>query len=151
MRRCFGACMVAFVTCLGAALPAAEHENESPPAHYFTGEYALIGRAPDSKLSYSGTVKLQATANGRFVMIRKIGGRETKGAAFFDHAEPPAERPIVLRLRFNENGKEFEGTFLWRSDLDNYPRLTGFIYRSGDAKTKSAGLEAWFATATLRR
>jgi hypothetical protein len=61
------------------------------------------------------------------------------------------DAPAVLRIRFNDNGKEFEGTFLWRGDLDNYPRLTGFIYRGGSVQTKSAGLEAWFTTATLKR
>jgi hypothetical protein len=147
MRLCFGACLLAIVTCLGAA--PVERGNESPPVDYFVGEYAVIGRSPDSKASYSGTVKLQAQADGRFVMIRKIGGHESRGTAFLAHADPPADRPAVLRIRFNENGKEFEGTFLWRSDLDNYPRLTGFIYQNG--KTKSPGLEAWFPAATLPR
>lgn len=149
MRLCFGACIFAIVTCLGAT--PADRGNEAPPADYFVGKYAVIGRTPDSKVSYSGIVKLEAQADGRFVMIRKIGGHETKGTAFLDHADPPADRPAVLRIRFEENGKEFEGTFLWRSDLDNYPRLTGFIYRRSGAKTQSAGLEAWFTTSTIER
>jgi hypothetical protein len=72
-----------------------------------------------------------------------------KGEAKIDRADPPADHPAVLRIRFRENGREFEGTFLWRSDLDNYPRLSGFISERG--KTNSVGLEAWFAKAAWPR
>jgi hypothetical protein len=142
-----------FATCLLATLLpslsafATEPIRDVPPFDYFAGEYAIIGRAPDSSHTYSGTIKIEEKSPGQFSIVRKIDGRTTTGVAFFDQADPPAEHPAVLRVRFTDRGKEFEGTFLWRSDLDNYPRLTGFIYRRGNVQTKSAGLEAWFTTA----
>jgi hypothetical protein len=135
----------------GLSALATEPTTDVPPSNYFAGEYAIVGRAPDSSHTYSGTIKIEEKSSGQFSIARKIDGRTTIGVAFFDPAGPPAEHPVVLRIRFTDHGKEFEGTFLWRSDLDNYPRLTGFIYQRGGAKTKSAGLEAWFAADTLRR
>jgi hypothetical protein len=134
----------------GLSVFAADSAKDIPPSDYFVGQYEMIGRRPDSYSTYSGTIKIEERSPGQFSIVRKIDGRTTTGTAFLDHADPPAESPSVLRIRFDENGKEFEGTFLWRSDLDNYPRLTGFIYRRGGAKTKSAGLEAWFTTPQKR-
>ena len=37
--------------------------------------------------------------------------------------------------------KEYDATYSWQSDPDNYPRFTGYLYLSG---TKSPGLEALF-------
>lgn len=130
---------------------ATEPTRDVPPSDYFAGEYTIIGRAPDSSHTYSGTIKIEEKSPGQFSIVRRVDGKTTTGMAFFDQADPPAEHPLVLRIRFADHGNEFEGTFLWRSDLDNYPRLTGFVYRRGGAKTKSAGLEAWFTTATLKR
>ena len=123
-------------------------ESEAPPADYFAGKYELIGRRAGSTETYAGSVELQSQSDGKFVMIRRIGGHEIKGTASIEQADPPADHPAVLRIRFTEAGHEFEGTFLWRSDLDNYPRLTGLISQVG--KAKSAGLEAWFAAPQRR-
>ena len=129
---------------------AADSPKDVPPADYFIGKYKVIGSTPDASASYSGTVELKPMSDGQFVMIRTIAGREVvKGTAVLDHADPPADHPPVLRIRFIEGGHECEGTFLWRSDLDNYPRLTGMIYRLAKSKTKTVWLEAWFSAATL--
>jgi hypothetical protein len=47
----------------------------------------------------------------------------------------------VLRIHFHFDGKEYDATYRWQSDPDNYPRFTGYVYRAG---TKSPGLEALF-------
>ena len=39
--------------------------------------------------------------------------------------------------------QEYEITYLWRSDLDNYARLSGYLYQPGE-KTDSPGMEALF-------
>jgi hypothetical protein len=44
-------------------------------------------------------------------------------------------------MRFRFDGNEYDATYSWQSDPDNYPRLTGYLYLSG---TKSPGLEALF-------
>jgi hypothetical protein len=47
----------------------------------------------------------------------------------------------VLRMHFHFDGKEYDTTYRWQSDPDNYPRFTGYVYLAG---TKSPGLEALF-------
>src|SRR5581483_7040801 len=118
-RRVLIGCFLAFACFLPRAF-AADATRELPPPDYFAGQYEVIGRLPDSTAPYSGTVELKPTGKDQFIMIRKIAGHESKGSAVLDHADPPAGRPAVLRIRFIERGHEFEGTFLWRSDLDNY-------------------------------
>jgi hypothetical protein len=147
IRRRLGAFTVAVLVSLGSTLFAVEPGHEFPPPEYFAGEYELIGRSPDSKTSYAGTLRLHSEVGGRFAMIRNIGGQEIKGSAKLDHADPPGDRPAILRISFRENGKDFEGTFLWQSDFDNRARMTGFIYRLEKGKRLPARLEAWFAMA----
>ncbi len=55
-----------------------------------------------------------------------------------------ADKIKVLRVTFTENKKEYEATYLIDSDLDNYGRLTGYIYLKAGG-TKSPGLEALFS------
>ena len=52
-----------------------------------------------------------------------------------------SDRIPVLRIHFHFDGKEYEVTYRWQSDPDNYPRFIGYLYLSG---TKSPGLEALF-------
>jgi hypothetical protein len=52
------------------------------------------------------------------------------------------DRIPVLRMHFHLDGKEYDATYCWQSDPDNYPRFTGYLYLSG---TKSPGLEALFS------
>lgn len=54
-----------------------------------------------------------------------------------------ADRIPVLRAHFSTDGQEYEATYLWRSELDNYPRVTGYIYLPKN-QTKSPGIEALF-------
>jgi hypothetical protein len=55
-----------------------------------------------------------------------------------------ADRIRVLRVRFIENGESYEAAYLVGGDLDNYGRLTGYVYLK-NGKTKKPGLEAWFS------
>ncbi len=50
-------------------------------------------------------------------------------------------KPDLLRIHFDFDGKEYDATYRWQSDPDNYPRFTGYVYFPG---TKSPGLEALF-------
>src|SRR5882724_2164894 len=54
-----------------------------------------------------------------------------------------ADRIAVLRMHFRFDGKEYDATYRWQSDPDNYPRFTGYVYL---ADSKSPGLEALFPT-----
>ncbi len=107
---------------------------------YLAGDYRLIGQQPDSGATYSGRVTL-TEHEGRFDVVRTIAGVTTHGTATIETAGEGGTQ--VLRLRFTAGEVAQEVTYLWRSDMDNYPRLTGYLYR-GKGITHSPGLEALF-------
>ena len=106
---------------------------------YMAGEYDLIGRKADSGATYNGRVTLR-DEGGVLQVTRTIEGKTGKCAARFDTVAG-TDRIPVLRMHFHFDGKEYDATYSWQSDPDNYPRLTGYLYLSG---TKSPGLEALF-------
>ena len=106
---------------------------------YMAGEYDLIGRKPDSTATYNGHVTLR-NENGVLQVTRTVEGKTEKCAARFDTVAG-TDRIPVLRMHFGFDGNEYDATYSWQSDPDNYPRFTGYLYLSG---TKSPGLEALF-------
>lgn len=106
---------------------------------YMAGEYDLIGRKPDSTATYAGHVTFQ-DENGVLQITRTIEGKTDKCVARFDTVAGD-DRIAVLRMHFRFDGKEYDATYRWQSDPDNYPRFTGYVYL---ADTKSPGLEALF-------
>ena len=107
---------------------------------YMSGEYELIGRRPDSTTTYTGHVTLR-DENGVLQVTRTINGSTEKCIARFDTVAG-ADRIPVLRMHFHFDGKEYDATYRWQSDPDNYPRFTGYVYLTD---TKSPGLEALFS------
>jgi len=107
--------------------------------NYMAGEYDLIGRKADSSTTYNGHVTLR-DEGGVLQVTRTIEGKTDKCAARFDTVAG-TDRIPVLRMHFRFDGKEYDATYRWQSDPDNYPRFTGYLYLSG---TKSPGLEALF-------
>ncbi|MBW2094575.1 MAG: hypothetical protein JRI80_06770 [Deltaproteobacteria bacterium] len=107
---------------------------------FLQGQYSLVGESPESKKTYAGKVILRKSAEGLEV-IRKIKGKEIRGTGKIETAT--ADRIKVLRVRFVEGGKNYEATYLIHSDLDNYARLTGYLYLKEGGTTKP-GLEALF-------
>ncbi|HEX5492648.1 MAG TPA: hypothetical protein VFX07_15415 [Candidatus Udaeobacter sp.] len=106
---------------------------------YMAGEYDLIGRKADSTATYDGHVTLR-DEGGVLEVTRTIAGKTDKCTARFDTVAGPDRIPVLrMHFRFDEN--EYDATYRWQSDPDNYPRFTGYLYRSG---TKSPGLEAFF-------
>lgn len=108
---------------------------------FMAGEYDLIGRKPDSTTTYTGRVTFRADGD-TLQATRTINGKTAKTTIRFDTVAG-ADRIPVLRMRFIFDGVEYEATYRWQSDPDNYPRFTGIIYRP-DNQTKSPGLEALF-------
>ncbi len=102
---------------------------------FLAGDYRVVGQDPNSGAAYAGRISLREH-DGKLEATRTVGGVSMHGTATLDTT---AERTTVLRLRFALAGVEYEGTYLWRSDLDNYPRLTGYVYRS-HGPTDSPGL-----------
>jgi len=106
---------------------------------YMTGGYDLIGRKADSTTTYNGHVTFRNEA-GVIQVTRIVHGKTDKCAARFDTVAG-SDRIPVLRMHFRFDGNEYDATYRWQSDPDNYPRFTGYLYLSG---TKSPGLEALF-------
>jgi hypothetical protein len=127
------------------ATSASYGENDRKPLdeeflrNYMAGEYDLIGRKGDSSATYNGHVTLR-DEGGLLQVTRTVEGKTEKCAARFDTVAG-GDRIPVLRMHFRFDGKEYDATYSWQSDPDNYPRITGYLYLSG---TKSPGLEALF-------
>jgi uncharacterized protein YciI len=123
----------------GSADAGRTQPDEGSLRGYMAGEYDLIGRKPDSTATYSGHVTLR-DENGVVQVTRTIDGKTDKCVARFDTIAGD-DRISVLRMHFHFDGKEYDATYRWQSDPDNYPRLTGYVYLAG---TKTPGLEALF-------
>ena len=119
--------------------PNASVTDEEFLRGYMAGEYDLIGRKADSTVTYTGRMTLR-DENGALQVTRIIEGKTDKCTARFDTVAG-TDRIPVLRIHFHFDGKEYDATYRWQSDPDNYPRFTGYVYL---ADTKSPGLEALF-------
>lgn len=108
---------------------------------YLVGHYIVIGKELNSDKTYCGKVVF-SYENDCLIVTRDIEGKILKGEGSIEHALGPDEAN-VLRVRFVQKGQEYEITYLWRSDLDNYARLSGYLYQPGK-KTDSPGMEALF-------
>lgn len=109
---------------------------------FLAGNYILIGKKINSHQTYQGRISMIFNEKGRCLDItRVIEGRTVTGTA---RIVPVLEGEAqVLRLAFTDEGVVYEGTLLWRGDLDNYGRLSGYIYVKGTHPEKP-GLEAYF-------
>jgi hypothetical protein len=113
--------------------------DEESLRSYMAGEYDLIGRKADSTGTYTGRVSIR-DEGGLLQVVRTIDGRTDRCVARFDTVAG-ADRIPILRMHFRFDAREYDATYCWQSDPDNYARLTGNLY-FGD--TKSPGLEALF-------
>ncbi len=141
--RAFRAILALFVLSLADTARCAEPVDEGFLRGFLAGEYDIIGRKPDSATTYSGRLTLRAEGNVLTAM-RIIEGKTTKATIRFDTVAG-ADRIPVVHMRFALDGVEYEASYRWQSDPDNYPRFTGIISRV-DHQTKSPGLEAFFPT-----
>lgn len=139
----FRVILALFVLSLAGTARCAEPADEEFLRGFMAGEYDVIGRKPDSATTYSGRLTLRAEGNV-LQATRIIEGKTTKATIRLDTVAG-ADRISVVRMSFALDGVEYEATYRWQSDPDNYPRFTGIIYRV-DHQTKSPGLEAFFPT-----
>ena len=107
---------------------------------FVVGDYLLIGQGIDTKSTYSGNVSIYLEGP-QLKVKRIIDGKVTIGQASF--------KPVLngdskaLRIQFSDNGVNFEETCMFPSDLDNYARITCYLYIPGTDIIKP-GLEALF-------
>ena len=114
--------------------------SDEPLYDFLCGSYQVIGRLPDSDQVYSGKINLKRSGNDLEV-VRMIRREQMRGTGRIESVTP--DKIKVLRVRFQSKEKEYEATYLIGSDLDNYGRLTGYVYLKGGG-TKAPGLEALF-------
>lgn len=114
--------------------------RDEPLYDFLCGSYHVIGRLPDSDQLYSGKVEFRLSGN-QLEVVRLIGGLRVRGIGKIETATP--DKIKVLRVHFQSKDKDYEATYLIGSDLDNYGRLTGYVYFR-DGETRMPGLEALF-------
>jgi hypothetical protein len=107
---------------------------------FLEGSYHLIGRLPDSNTTYTGKVVLRKR-DEKLEVICMIEGKEIRGVGRIETVT--ADKIKVLRIQYTDENKSYEATYLIDSDLDNYARLTGYLYLK-QGGTKIPGLEALF-------
>ena len=107
---------------------------------FLEGTYHLIGRLPDSNKTYTGKMILKKS-DDKLDVIRIIEGKKTNGLGMIETVS--VDKIKVLRIRFKDENKHFEATYLIDSDLDNYGRLSGYLYLQKGGN-KMPGLEALF-------
>ena len=118
----------------------ADQTKEQQLAQYIQGTYILIGKKLDSPDTYFGEISITQSGS-QLVVHRTISGQVTHGTASIEHAT--SDHTPVMRIRFNENHMNFEETCVVANDLDNYARITCYLYIPG-VKTRNPGMEAFF-------
>jgi len=108
---------------------------------FLRGTYQVIGRWPDSNESYNGKVVIKSKGD-HLQLFRSINGEEIEGIGRISTAT--ADKIKVLTVRFSQHGRRYGATYMIDYDLDNYARLSGYLYLE-TGETKRPGLEALFS------
>ncbi|MDY7038854.1 MAG: hypothetical protein SV375_22210 [Thermodesulfobacteriota bacterium] len=107
---------------------------------YLSGTYIVIGKELESERTYTGKIIFESKKD-HIIVTRIINGESIQGIGKIEHTR--FDKVNVFRVRFKKEGKDFEITYLWMNDLDNYGRLSGHVYQPGK-RTFKPGLEALF-------
>jgi hypothetical protein len=126
---------------LSQSVAADDTENHKFLYKFLSGTYLVVGKDLESENTYTGQVIFDSRGD-RLAVTRVINGERITGTGAIEHALGPDEAN-VLRVRFTRNGQNYEVTYLWQHDLDNYARLSGYVYQPGK-RTVRPGLEALF-------
>ncbi len=110
------------------------------------GKYLLVGKGLDSDNTYHGKVEIKES-NGKLTVSRNINGKISNGTAAIEPALNGDAK--VLRIRFTEGEKEYEQTCMVGSDLDNYARISCYLYQP-KVRTMQPGLEVLFNDHTAK-
>ncbi len=126
--------------CESFAIAGMPREVWVKDAKEMSGEYTIVGKKPDSNVTYYGHISLRANG-AKLAFARTISDVTVLGTAHFDTVADYDNIP-VLRLRFSQDGKLYEGIYQWRLDYDHRMQFTGYVYLP-DNTTKAAGLETF--------
>jgi hypothetical protein len=117
-------------------------------AKFIVGDYVVVGKKPDSDVTYTGRASLQWDGK-EFAVTRTIAGQTVHAKGRFDVDPGCCDYNTVLRVGFSFEGRSYEATYLWSGDLSNYARLTGYVYLPERGATKFPGLEVLFPLGAL--
>ena len=123
-----------------ALVTPASFAGNGTPSDFLLGKYLLVGKGVDTGQVYTGKVEI-FREKSELRVKRIIGNKVVVGSAAIESAL--GSDANVLRFRYNEGGKKYEQTCLWLSDLDNYARISCYLYKPG-VHTINPGLEALF-------
>jgi hypothetical protein len=138
--KCMNKFLILLVTLLPFVSVANEDEDENFMSSFIVGDYVLVGQGIDSDKAYSGKVSIYFEGE-ELEVERIINGKTTMGRANIETALNGDA--WVLRIRFIEKEVKYEETCLVGSDLDNYARITCYLYIPGSDIAKP-GLESLF-------
>jgi hypothetical protein len=152
----FSILLALFLTQSGLATsptPSPTSEDVDDLLDYLTGSYRLIGKELDSDKPFLGEVVINRKGE-QLQVLRTVNGITTEGVGRIEIAPLASSR--VLRIRFSSGNNKFEGTYLFHSDLDNYARITGYLYKVNPKTgvpidTKNPGLETLFPEAPMKQ
>ena len=126
--------------CLESIIPVLGMAKDDWMHMLVPGNYLLVGKAPDSEFTYHGKVEIKEV-NDALLVLRDIDGEVCNGSAAI---EPALDGDAnVLRIRYSEGGVDYEQTCLVSTDLDNYARISCYVYHP-DVHTSQPGLEVLF-------
>jgi hypothetical protein len=120
--------------------PLKDKDKEDALLNFLEGYYEVVGKHPEGKGTYLGTMLLIRKEH-ELQIIRTIKGKESTGSARIITAT--ADNIPVLQAEFSQGKDKMRATYIIGTDLDNFARLTGKVYFTGK-KTKNPGIEALF-------
>jgi hypothetical protein len=110
------------------------------------GNYLLVGKALNSDATYHGKVQIKDN-DGSLTVLRSINGQIITGTAAIESAAGGDVK--VLRIKFTEDKTDYEETCMVGSDLDNYARISCYLYQP-KISTRQPGLEVLFIDHTVK-
>ena len=133
--------LLLFLPMLLISSVVAENRDDSQIYGFLAGTYITIGKEMDSQKMYCGKTVFKAT-DDHLVVTRYINGKIISGIGKIKRSRC-CDNAYFLEIKLHYNQKKIEIVYLWRSDLDNYARLSGYVYEPGKW-TNTPGLEALF-------
>jgi exonuclease III len=119
-----------------------DKDKEDALLNFLQGYYDLVGKYPEGKGTYLGTMLLIRKGN-ELQIARNINGEKSTGSARIITAT--ADDIPVLQTDFTQGKDKLQATYIISTDLDNYARLTGKVYFTYK-QTKNPGYEALFVS-----
>lgn len=115
-----------------------KYDPEFPAA--LLGKYEIIGRMPDSGVTYGGTLEIKGGKKA-YALKRTVNGNTMAGEAWIETCGSNDFR--MLSFRYTEGKRPLEGYCFMQSNLENEMLLSCYTNFAGK-KNERPGLESMF-------